>query len=272
MRTDESLRRDIQHYYDRGEEDARLRTGRGRLELWRTQDVLRRWLPTPPVRVLDVGGGSGVHAEWLAADGYEVEVVDPIPLHVEQANRITGVRARLGDARALDAADTSADAVLLLGPLYHLPDRADRLRALTEAGRVVRPGGLVAVATISRFASMHDSIRQNWLAEPDWVAGIESTLVDGMHHGLRYGERNRFTTAYFHDPAEVAGELSGAGLTVSAVVAVEGVAAFIGDLDRVLDDPESRDVLMRWIRTTETEPSLLGASAHLIGLATAPSP
>jgi SAM-dependent methyltransferase len=266
--TSELLRRDIRQHYDQDREDERLRTGRGRLELWRTQDVLRRRLPAPPARVIDVGGASGVHAEWLAADGYDVELIDPVPLHVERAGRTPGVRATLGDARSLDLPDASADAVLLLGPLYHLPERADRLRALTEALRVVRPSGLVAVAAISRYASMHDSIRQGWLDEPDWVAGVEGTLVDGMHHGLRYGERNRFTTAYFHRPADLAGELREAGLTVDAVVAVEGAAAFIAGVDDLLDDAESRTVLLRWIRLTEAEPSLLGASSHLLGLAT----
>lgn len=270
MQTDESVRQDIQRYYDRGEEDARLRTGRGRLELFRTQDVLRRWLPAPPARVIDVGGASGVHAEWLAADGYDVELVDPIPLHVEQAGRIPGVRAVRGDARALERPDASADVVLLLGPLYHLPERADRIRALAEAQRVVQPGGLVAVAAISRFASMHDSIRQGWLREADWVAGVEGTLADGRHHGLRYGERNRFTTAYFHHPAEVADELRDAGLSFGSVVAVEGAGSFMSNTDELLDDAVSRDVLLRWIRLTETEPSMLGASGHLLGLATRP--
>ncbi|MDL4821996.1 methyltransferase domain-containing protein [Actinomadura opuntiae] len=96
--------REVLRYYERGEEDRRLREGDGRLELWRTQDVLRRVLPAPPARVLDVGGGPGVHAEWLAADGHAVELVDPVPLHVEQASRIPGVTARHGDARDRRAA------------------------------------------------------------------------------------------------------------------------------------------------------------------------
>ncbi|GAB3151773.1 class I SAM-dependent methyltransferase [Microbispora hainanensis] len=111
------------------------------MELWRTQDVLRRALPSPPARVLDVGGGTGVHAEWLVADGYEVELLDPVPLHVERARALPGVTARLGDARDLPLPDASADAVLLLGPLYHLPGRADRIAALAEARRVVRLEG-----------------------------------------------------------------------------------------------------------------------------------
>lgn len=267
MQTDDALRTDIRRYYDQGREDARLRQGRGRLEFWRTQDVLRRSLPEPPARVLDVGGGSGVHAEWLAADGYQVTVVDPVPLHVEQARRLPDVDAVEGDARELDTPDASVDVVLLLGPLYHLPDPADRVRAVAEARRAVRPGGLVAIAAISRFASAHDSMRQGWLTEPDWVAGVESTLVDGRHHGLRYGEAGRFTTAYFHRPEEVAAELQAGGLVVEAVVGVEGVAGLLGNVEELLDDTESRQVLLRWLRRLESEPSLLGASDHLLGLA-----
>ncbi|MEV4333334.1 class I SAM-dependent methyltransferase [Streptomyces sp. NPDC049597] len=76
----------------------------------------------------------------------------------------TGASAELGDARALTAAGSTYDVVLLLGPLYHLLDREDRLKALAEAGRVVRPGGLVAAATIGRYASLvrthrHDMAR-----------------------------------------------------------------------------------------------------------------
>ena len=272
MSFDDDLRTDIRFHYDRGREDDRLRVGRGRLELWRTQDILRRWLPAPPAHVLDVGGGSGVHAEWLAADGYDVELIDPVPLHVEQARRIPGVHAREGDARSLDAIDGSADAVLLLGPLYHLPEATDRRLALSEAARVVRPGGLVAVATISRYASLHDSIRQGWLDEPDWVAGVERTVSDGVHHGRAYGDRERFTTAYFHHPDDVARELDEVGLDVAAVLSVEGPAAFIAGVEAVLDDPASHDVLMRWLRKLEAEPSLLGASSHLLGLATRPDP
>lgn len=61
---------EVRAHYDEGREQGRLRKGGGLLELLRTQDVLRRFLPKPPAKVLDVGGAAGVHAEWLAADGY----------------------------------------------------------------------------------------------------------------------------------------------------------------------------------------------------------
>src|SRR3954454_15185362 len=159
------LDEDIQRYYDRGEERDRL-TAAHRLELIRTQELLTRVLPPPPAAVIDVGGGPGRYAAWLAGLGYEVVLVDAMPLHVEQARALGGFEARLGDARALDLADASADVVLLMGPLYHLVAREDRLRAWQEAARVVRPGGLVVAALISRFAALLDGTAREFALQP----------------------------------------------------------------------------------------------------------
>ncbi|MGH3488308.1 MAG: class I SAM-dependent methyltransferase, partial [Actinopolymorphaceae bacterium] len=139
----------FRYYADSGEA-GRLSSGAGELEQVRTQDLLVRHLPAAPATVLDVGGAAGVHALWLAKRDYEVHLVDPVPGHVEQAQAASIAQpthplasATTGDARALRRPDASVDAVLLLGPLYHLTERADRLRALEEVHRVLRPGGVV---------------------------------------------------------------------------------------------------------------------------------
>src|SRR5437764_3966057 len=109
----------IGHYTEEVDEGERLARGVHRLELVRVQEVVRRHLPAGPLQILDVGGGTGVHAEWLAADGHSVHLVDPVPRHVEAARALTGVTSELGDARRLGAGDQSVDVVLLFGPLYH---------------------------------------------------------------------------------------------------------------------------------------------------------
>lgn len=258
------VREEILAYYARGKEDARLRDGgapAGRLEFWRTQDVLRRLLPAAPARVLDVGGGSGVHAEWLARDAYEVELVDPVPLHVEQASRLPGVHARVGDARSLPADDSAFDVVLLLGPLYHLPERADRVRSLAEAHRVVRPGGLVVAATINRFAQLHDLLREERYFTPTHRERVDGVLTDGRHP---YHDDGFFTDAYFAQPDEVPAEFTEAGLTVEGQYGVEGVAWLMGGIEEWLDDPDRRTAVLAATRRTESEPTLLGASGHLL--------
>src|SRR3954452_21687003 len=121
-------------YWQDYDEDVRLvRSPHGRLEFARTVELLERVLPAPPARVLDVGGGTGVHARWLAAAGFEVVLVDLLPDHVARAARIDGVQALVGDARALALENGDFDVVLLLGPLYHLVEASDRLAALREA-------------------------------------------------------------------------------------------------------------------------------------------
>ena len=255
---------DITAYYDRGEEAGRL-TNWGRLEMVRTQVLLGRCLPAAPAVVLDVGGGPGAYAVWLQARGYGVRLIDPVALHVEQARAAGVERAEVGDARELAAEDASADAVLLLGPLYHLPDDDDRRRALAEAWRVLRPGGVVAAAAITRFASTIDGLVKGHLEDLEFERVIERVLEDGRHaNPTRHP--GWFTTAYFHLPDELAAEVRGAGFELAALVAVEGVGAFLHDPDQWLDDPERRAALLRAIARVETEPSLLGASPHLLAV------
>lgn len=256
---------EIAHYYGRGEEQGRL-SGPFRLEFVRTKELLSRHLPEPPAVVLDVGGGPGAYATWLAARGYEVHLLDPIELHVRQAREAGVASAEIGDARALPQADASADAVLLLGPLYHLQERADRLRALEEARRVLRPGGLLAAAAITRFASTFDGLRRDLLLDPAFEQGVERSLREGRHENPGR-EPERFTTAYFHLPGELEQEVRDAGLELIGVLAIEGVGEFAQDIGAWLDDPVRRGVLLRAIARVEAEPTLIGASPHVLALA-----
>lgn len=250
----------ILDYYNQGREDARLREGDGRLEFWRTQDILGRVLPEPPGRLLDVGGGSGIHAAWLAAAGWDVELVDPVPYHVDLAARVPGITARLGDARHLNDASESCDVVLMLGPLYHLPDAGDRARALSEAARVVRPGGVVVAATINRFAALHDQLNHgNWFEE-ERRPRLRTMVTDGF---FRPGGEN-FTTAYFHRPADARDEVAAAGLEVLGQYGVEGAAWLVAGAMARLDDEADRAAVLEAARLTESDPSLLGISGHLL--------
>jgi ubiquinone/menaquinone biosynthesis C-methylase UbiE len=264
---------EIHSHYAAGAEAGRLARGPGRLELGRTQEILRRVLPPPPAVVADVGGGPGVYACWLASLGYEVHLSDAVPLHVAQAEEASKARPAdpvasfsVGDARALGRPDESTDAVLLLGPLYHLTDRADRLAALREARRVLRPGGVLVAAAISRFASALDGLRAGYLDDPAFAAIVEHDLTDGQHRNPS-GHSAYFTTAFFHHPDELRQELRDAGLTHGRVLAVEGPAWLLQDFDAHWDNPGRRERLLEVVRRLEADPALLGASAHLLAVA-----
>nr|WP_296073731.1 class I SAM-dependent methyltransferase [uncultured Actinoplanes sp.] len=251
----------VSDYYDRGGEVERLNAGRGRLEFLRTRDVLRRVLPPAPARVLDVGGGAGVHARWLAADGYRVRVVDPVPLHVDHAGAIPGVDAVLGDARNLREDDDAYDATLLLGPLYHLPDRRDRVAALREAARVTSPGGVVVAATISRYAGLYDTLVRGRYLEPEVNRITRAELATGVHEPF---DQDLFTLAYFHHPDEILGEFADAGLADAARYALEGGAWMFADRDGWLDGDDRTTALLDALRATEQDPTLFGISSHLL--------
>jgi SAM-dependent methyltransferase len=264
------------HYAEGRPEDSRLRAGPGLVELARTQQIIRRHLSPAPQRILDVGGASGVHATWLAADGHEVHLVDPVPLHVEQAtaagadpaHRFT---AALGDARRLDELDESRDVVLLLGPLYHLTDRADRVRALAEAARIVRPGGLVVAAAISRFASLLDGLNRWLLGDPEFRAVVTEDLATGQHRNPT-GRAEWFTTAYFHHPAELRVEAIDANLDVAEIVGVEGFSAWSLRSDpSTATEPDGLATHVWAAEAIEHEPTLQGLSPHLLLVARRPS-
>ena len=238
--------------------------------------MIERHARRPPATVLDVGGAAGAYALWLVDAGYTVHLVDAVPRLVAEAQRRSAARSRplascrVGDARALDFPDRSADIVLLLGPLYHLAEAADRARALSEARRVLKPGGQLFAAAISRWASALDGLSRDLFQDPRFVAIVQHDVREGQHRNPT--ERlDYFTTAYFHRPDELRAEVSGAGLIVDGLYGLEGPGWVLPDVTERLADPRRRTDLLRVARLLESEPSMLGVSAHLLAVARAPA-
>jgi ubiquinone/menaquinone biosynthesis C-methylase UbiE len=259
----------IRAYYDRAPEESRLEVGASQLEQLRSRELILRHAPEPPTVVLDVGGAAGAYAFWLAERGYDVHLIDAVPrlIQVARDRNEHAVRrlasCRVADARALPAADDSTAMVLLLGPLYHLVDAHDRHAALTEAARVLRPGGVLVAAGISRWASALDGLAREALRDQDFARIVERDLLDG-HHENPTDRLDYFTTAYFHRPEDLRTEVTAAGLDVEGLYGVEGPGWILSDLVDRWSDPARRDVLVQVARALESEPSTLGWSAHLI--------
>ncbi|MFI5909923.1 class I SAM-dependent methyltransferase [Dactylosporangium sp. NPDC051541] len=251
----------ITYYTDHYDEDARLdRRPQARLERTRTLELLAAHLPPPPATVLDVGGGTGFYARVLTTAGYAVRVLDLVPAHVEQVRAGTpAVPAEVGDARALRFRDASYDATLLLGPLYHLHDRADRVAALREAARVTRPGGPVLAAAISRFAAPLDLGATSRL-DARALTEAESLLTDG-----RNDPAVGFTHAYFHRPEELRAECEAAGLTGAVLHGLEGPLWTAAEAAAAGPNAEPvYTAALDLARLFSTEPSLTAASGHIL--------
>jgi ubiquinone/menaquinone biosynthesis C-methylase UbiE len=271
MSDDDSIQRILGHYRD-VDEASRLRSGWFQLEHARTQELILRHLPPPPATIIDAGGGAGIYACWLAARGYRVHMIDPVAKHVEQARHASArqpdfplASAEVGDARHLRHADHSAEAVLLLGPLYHLVEREERLACLREAHRVLRPGGWLWGAAISRFASLFDSLSSGFFEDPAFAPIVERDLEDGQHRNPT-DNPVYFTDAYLHKPGQLSRDLLAAGFQVEELVAIEGPAWLARDFDRLWNDPALRERLLAAVRKVEREPSVIGATSHIMAI------
>jgi ubiquinone/menaquinone biosynthesis C-methylase UbiE len=263
--------KDIEDHYLRTKEWERLSSYQGKLERLRTQAILGRNLPPAPATIFDVGGAAGVYAFLLAEQGYEVHLIDPVELHLEQArSQSTGSRSALasitrGDARHLDVPSRSADAVLLLGPLYHLTESADRLQALREASRILKSQGIVFAAAVCRFASLIDGLSRGFFQDAEFRKIIATDLASGQHRNPT-NNRDYFTTAYFHRPEDLAADLRDAGFRDVRIIAVEGPAWSAPFFRETWENPMWRQSLLDFLSQIEEEPSIQGASAHLIAV------
>ena len=257
----------LRSYYELGEERERLSEARGALEFERSKELIERFLPPIPAVIADIGGGPGRYALWLAELGYEVRHRDIVPLHVSQLDDQCGelpIDTAVGDARALDLQDGSVDAVLLLGPLYHLGTRADRILALREARRIARPGGYIFAAAISRWAARLDGIlaKRMYRSMPETlhlVAEVERTgVVPPLGPSSFLG--------YSHRPMQLGSEVRAAGLSVVSLVGIEGAASLLVDLEERAASAEDWSVVLDTARATESVPELLGIGPHLLAI------
>ena len=280
----------IADHYQSGYERSRLFPGgRPTLEFVRSLELLGRLLPAPPAQILDVGGGPGTYAVPLAEGGYQVHLVDPLPLHVRQAEEAgqrssaprssgpgspgqdipaSSFTASVGDARGLEQPDESQDAVVLFGPLYHLTSADERGQALAEARRVLRPGGRLMAMAISRCASLLDGLYRDWLDDPVFRGIVDQDLAEGQHRNPDpAGRPEFFTTAYFHTAEGLADEIRQSGFGEVEVYGVEGPG---WPLRREWADSRRHEQILFAARAVETDPSVIGFSHHFIAAARRP--
>jgi ubiquinone/menaquinone biosynthesis C-methylase UbiE len=241
------------------------------IEKIRTQELILRHLNGNSLRILDIGGGTGVYSFWLSSLGHQVHLIDALPKHVKQArdeaaqNKLNLQSIKVGDARDLEFPDNYFDAILMFGPLYHLTKKQSRLRALNEAQRVLKPEGIIFAAIISRYSSMFEGFLKDYISDPEFVEIISQDLENGQHRNPTNMEEY-FTTAFFHLPAVLKLEMKSAGFSEIQLFAVEGFTEIISDIKTKIKNPTFRKTLLRTLRETERAESIMGISNHVMGV------
>jgi ubiquinone/menaquinone biosynthesis C-methylase UbiE len=254
----------VSDFYESYNEDERII--RDPLEFIRTKEIISRYLPETPIKIIDLCGASGHYAYWLAEKGHEVHLMDLSQKHINRAkNNQLKYKTKLasmicGDARSLEYENESFDMVLLMGALYHLQEKEDRMQCLKEVHRILKKGGIAIFAYISRFASMIDGFKNGYINDPIFCDIMDKDILTGRHNNPE-NKLGYFTNAYFHSTNDVNNELINAKFCGIKLYAVEGFGSMIND-EEYIGNCDKLQKLLHYIRITEQDMEMVGISGH----------
>ena len=176
------------------------------------------------------------------------------------------------DARKVPRADNSADAVLLMGPLYHIIDYCERIRALKECCRLLKPGGVIFSAALTPFSVLLDKLTVyspgggSYLENPDFLAMVERELNDGCHLNPNKEVYAGLGSSHLHTAKALKAELEAGGFSETVVHGVMGGAWLANNIDELWKNEKSRNVLMTTVRLLDTHEEIIGLSGHLLAV------
>lgn len=252
-------------YQDKYDEDSRLKTDNARKVEFLTTIYFLDRLILEKSKILDVGAGTGIYSIYYAKKGHEVIACDLTPKYVEvikakieKLDKGLSITAELADAMNLTKHENeSFDVVLCFGPLYHLPVLEDRLKVVNESLRVLKKGGILALAYINRFYVFSRLVRDSkkYLNEK-WINKIidEGTISSE-------DEDCFWTDAYFHTPQEFENMMNAFMVEKLENIGVDGISTLLTQTVNEMNDEEYKNWLKYHFKTC-TEPSLLGYSNH----------
>jgi ubiquinone/menaquinone biosynthesis C-methylase UbiE len=268
MKHKQLISRKLELFYTNASEENRLSKGMGVFEFERVKSLIEKYIPSPNATIIDVGGGTGKYAAWLAQKKHHVHLVEPVHKHLQLAEK----RARKlkhsyhihkGEARNLKFPDNYADLVILHGPLYHLQNESDRHMAITEARRILKQNGIILGFAINYTASTLVGLLNGLIHKPPFFEICKEELSTGMH-----APSNEYpwllAEAYYHTPEKLKTEFRHSNLTYMNMYAVEGMAWLDKNFFSNLQNEKKKQTLLELIKLTQNDQYLLSFSPHMM--------
>ena len=249
----------ISGFYDQVDEDSRLKRSRhGQLEFATTMSYIHRYT-NPQSRVLEVGAGTGRYSIALAKEGLDVTAVELVESNLailrENSKGIGNISSTQGDATDLSRfEENSFDITLLLGPMYHLYEPDEVNKAIDEAVRVTKPGGVIFFAFISVYAIMY----ANYLSG-DWAAGQEENFTE--NYQVKHFKEQLFTG---YDVIEFEQLFESKPVEWITTAGVDGILEPLEDREDFLIKDEDFEAFAAWYLHFAEKRELLGSTNHLL--------
>lgn len=251
----------VEHWYD-NEYDEWERLERHKIEFDITKRYLDEYIIGENLEIFDIGGGPGRYSIYLAEKGHKVSLLDLSKRNIEVAKKksreknITLEAYIHGNALELEQHEQKYDVILLMGPLYHLIQEADRKAVVKEALRLLKPNGIIVVSFISNYAPIQDYLKGVYPIE--FVDELLGYLKDGVNTG-----ESGFTTAYFTDYKEAKDLMNSFGLTELVFAGVENILGAKENEINMLEEREYRKWLEIGYQLSRDE-NLIGTSEHFL--------
>ena len=262
---------ELEKYYEKFDEDHRLKTRHGQVEFFVTmknilaaasektlqgQNVAAAQ-SAQPLKILDVGSATGAYSVPLSRQGFDVTAVELVKSNLEKLRaKHEKVKCWQGDARDLHFLDDETfDIVLMLGPLYHLHTEEDKLKALSEASRVAKKGGLVFCAyTMNEYAVTQYCFGQNKIKENIAAGQIDAAFKTISRDGDLYS---------YVRLEEVNLLQQKSGMERVKIFSPDGPADYMRRELNAMDE-ETFELFKKYALEISERPDLLGAGSHLV--------